>query len=78
MENINLITTDNWIQQNNEQILASEVGNELVIMNIETGKYITLNKMGHILWKLIEKPIKVSALIENLTENFTVSEDECT
>ena len=78
MENIYLISTDTWVKQNREQLLISEVGTELVIMNIETGKYVTLNNQGHLIWKLIEKPVKVSALIAHLTEQFAVSEAECT
>lgn len=78
MQQLISITNENIVQRRSEQILASEVGDDLVMMDIESGQYITLNKVAHVIWSHIETPIKVSDLITKLMESFNVTEEECT
>ncbi len=70
------ISTDTVICQI-EEIVASDIDGETVMMSIENGKYYGLDDIGSHIWKLIEKPVKVSDLIDMLPERFDVDRETC-
>ena len=70
------ITTVTIISQV-EDIVASNVDGETVMMSIENGHYYGLDDIGSIIWELIEKPTRVSDLIDMLVEKFTVDHETC-
>jgi len=51
----------------------SIVDNELVMMNVNTGLYVTLNETGKFIWELLENPLQVHQLEGSLMETFTVT-----
>lgn len=69
--------TQETIINRNAQALATELGDELVIMSLESGNYITLNALGKVIWDEIAAPISVNQLIINLLQKFEVSEQQC-
>ena len=71
------ITLNSVLQRREEHLISSEVGDELVIMNLHSGNYISINRMGTIIWKLIEDPICVEQLIDCLVRKFDVSRERC-
>jgi len=78
MENSVSINIESIIRRKTEQILTSEVGDELVMMDIDSGQYITFNKVAHLIWQQLEQPVKVNDMILALMEKFAVSKEECT
>ena len=70
------ITTDSVVRRN-EEVFASEIDNEVVMMNIQTGKYYGLDEIGSRIWELMKQKIKVKDLIKKLLEEYDVSEQEC-
>ncbi len=75
---LNMITLDTVIQRNTQNLLTSEVGDEMVMMDLEGGNYISLNKVGRVIWEQIESPTKVKELITYLVGRFNVDKDTCT
>ncbi len=69
--------TTNTIVSQIEEIVASDIDGETVMMSIENGKYYGLDDIGSRIWELIEKPAKVSELIDTLLERFDVDCDTC-
>jgi|694.fasta_scaffold68172_2 hypothetical protein len=69
--------TQQTIITRKEQAFATELGDELVIMDIEAGNYITLNKLGKVIWDLLEKPHSINELVGKLLERFEVEEVQC-
>ncbi|MBA4853985.1 lasso peptide biosynthesis PqqD family chaperone [Emticicia sp. BO119] len=65
------------IQRKDENIVVTNLGNEMVMMNLESGNYITLNNLGSIIWEKIKEPIKVSDLINYLLSKYKVTESQC-
>lgn len=61
----------------NPELISSEIDNERVMMNINTGEYFGLDAVGNRIWELIEKPIQICKLIEILTDEFDVTKDQC-
>ena len=72
---ININTT---IQRNDSHVLKSEVGHELILMDIESGQYIGLNTIAHTIWLHIDKPVMVNDLVKQLMNKYDVEESICT
>lgn len=56
-------------------LLAAGVGDELLMMSVELGKYFNLNPVGTRIWELLESPRTVDDLVEALTGEYDVSAD---
>jgi hypothetical protein len=54
------------------------VGEELVMMSVDQGKYFSLNEVGATIWRMIETPIKVNDLLIQMQDFFDVSPERCT
>ena len=59
------------------EIIFSEMNNEVVIMNMTADEYLSLDEIGSHIWLLIEKPITIAQLCEQLAQSYQVSPDEC-
>lgn len=65
------------IKRKDKNILITTLGNEMVMMDIDNGSYITLNNIGRVIWEKIENPVSVSDLIAYLLSKYNVSEAQC-
>jgi len=70
------ITTDTTIKRNIE-VFASEIDDEVVMMNIQSGKYFGMDAVGSRIWQLIEEKIRVKDIIAELLEEYDVTEEQC-
>jgi hypothetical protein len=57
--------------------LAAQVGDELVMMSVDSGVYIGLNEVGARVWDLIETPRDVGDLCAKLSEEFETTPETC-
>jgi hypothetical protein len=57
--------------------LVSNMDDEKVMMSIQSGKYYNLGQVGGRIWDLIELPTSVEQLIEKLTVEFEIEQEEC-
>lgn len=57
---------------------ATDMDGELVMMDINKGKYFSMNSVGSRIWELIEKEIAVNKVISILLDEFEVDEKTCT
>ncbi|MGB0525420.1 MAG: lasso peptide biosynthesis PqqD family chaperone [Flammeovirgaceae bacterium] len=71
------LTGDTILERNEAKFLSSDLGDEVVMMNLENGNYIGLNEVGGDIWKFMESPIKISELINKLIETYDVNPQEC-
>lgn len=60
-----------------EDIVASDIDDEKVMMNIEKGCYYGLDPVASRVWEMIETPIKVSELIDGLLLKYDVDRQTC-
>ena len=67
----------NTVLERNQEIDASELDGETVMMDMERGNYFMLNRVGSRVWELIEKPVSVEEIIHQLREEYEVSLEEC-
>jgi len=70
------LTKQTIIQRNND-ILASDIDGEKVMMSIQQGEYYGLGKTGSFIWDNIEQPITIKDLADLITEKYEVSKAQC-
>ena len=58
-------------------ILFDNVGEEIVMMNMDKGMYYALDEIAGEIWKMIEEPISVADLCTALLKDFDVSPEDC-
>ena len=60
-----------------DDIVASDIDGEKVMMSIVNGKYYGLEPVGSRIWEMIGEPVKVSALIDALLGLYDVDRETC-
>ncbi len=57
-------------------LLATEIDGELVMMDMDSGRYVNLDRIGTIIWRELAAPRTVADLCKYLGEHFEASSDE--
>lgn len=57
--------------------LSARVGDEIMMMSPEHGKYIGMNEVGARIWELIETPADIATVCATLVREFEVSPEDC-
>ncbi len=71
-------TPETIIQRKEDQLLVTTLGDELVMMDTESGNYISINNIGRTIWEKTAEPIAVKELIQFLLNKYNVAEEQCT
>lgn len=61
----------------NEGVVTGRVGEEMVMLDMEQGKYFGLNEVATAIWDLLKDPLTADELTVALTEEYEVDEGEC-
>ena len=61
----------------NQDWLTAMVGDELVMMSAQKGKYIGLSSVGARVWELLETPRDIASLCNELEREFDVAPAVC-
>jgi len=72
-----VFNADTVIQRNESRFLASQLGAETVMMDMDSGDYLGINSVASDMWALLQEPIKVETLIKTMVEMYDVSEEVC-
>ena len=65
------------IVQRDTDVIAAEAGQDLVMVSIENGAYYGVSDVAREIWEAIERPIKISDLIDDLTATYNVDRSSC-
>lgn len=63
--------------QRTAEWVGTEVEDSFVMINLETGTYLTLNRTASTVWDAIETPQPQSAIEAQLTDRFDVDPAHC-
>ena len=61
----------------NNQTISGRLDDELVMMDIEKGKYFALNPVATRIWDLLEQPLSVEELCGSLLDEYDVEPEKC-
>lgn len=70
------LNTSTFVQANPEVIIG-QIGDEVVMMNIERGNYYGLNPMASHIWHLLNKETSIAAICTQLSVDYDVARDVC-
>ena len=70
------ITADTVLRRS-QAILASGVGDEMVMMDIDAGKYYGFNAIGVRIWNLLEQDCSVKSICDQLLDEFEIESTAC-
>lgn len=68
------IPTQNQVYQRRKHVLSAQIGNELVMMCLDTGQYFNFNAVGSHIWGLIEMPMSLDTIVATLAEAYDAPE----
>lgn len=68
------LTLDSTVQIANE-VVSCDLVDEAAILNMKDGVYYGLNPVGARIWNLIQKPMKVSDILNIILEEYDVEKD---
>lgn len=60
-----------------EGIFSAEVGREVAMLNVERGRYYSLNATGHAVWRRLAVPVRVADVCDGLLGEFEVDRATC-
>jgi hypothetical protein len=78
MAETNIITLETVIQRNDTKFLSNPLGEEMVMMNMENGDFISMNKVGADIWNLTGEKITINGLIQRLMAIYDINLAQCT
>jgi hypothetical protein len=58
-------------------LLSSNLGDDLVMMDVEQGSYYGLEAVAARIWELTEQPVSVGSLCERLVTEYQISLEQC-
>ena len=57
--------------------VSTTLQDEVVILNVKTGKYYNLNPVGSRIWELIEQPASVNLIVDAIMNEYNVERERC-
>ena len=61
----------------NKEIVQSKIGEEVVMLDMESGSYFGLNAVASAIWEKLEHAVDFKELVESLLTQFDVDQTEC-
>ena len=59
------------------EVVSTEVDGEVVMMSVEQGNYSGLDGIGTEIWRLLESPLRVSEICDQMMARYRVEKDVC-
>ena len=66
-----------WVLRQNPDQIAAEMDGALVMLNIETGHYYSLNEAANFIWNLLANPASLAEVCDAMMDEFDVSRSTC-
>ncbi len=58
-------------------LIATDIDDDKVFLDVSSGKYFGMNRVGSSIWDLSESPISIREICGRLMERFEVDESAC-
>lgn len=69
--------SDKSIFQLKMDILSSQIGNEIVLLDVASGKYFKIDEIGSSIWEHLREPKTLENLVEILMNEYDVQKEQC-
>jgi len=65
------------VVQQTESSVSCEIEDQIVLLNVDAGKYHGFNDVASKIWQIIEAPASVNQICERLMDEFAISKEQC-
>jgi hypothetical protein len=72
-----LMLKSNSIVQRDPEVIAAEADRDLVMVSVATGHYYGVSDVAREIWEAIERPTRVSDLVNDLVANYQIDSISC-
>ena len=72
-----LMLKSNSIVQRDPEVIAAEADRDLVMVSVATGHYYGASDVAREIWEAIERPTRVSDLVNDLVANYQIDSISC-
>jgi hypothetical protein len=72
-----MITLQSLVVRKDDGFLVSELGDDIVMMNMQSGNYLGLNSVSADIWRLMAQPITAEAILDNLINQYEIDRESC-
>jgi len=60
-----------------KEYVWKEIGDQVVILHLDSGRYYTLNTTGSLVWKCVMEQFSTDQIAERICSRFEVDEESC-
>jgi hypothetical protein len=60
-----------------KDVVSCDLGGETAMLDMKEGIYYGLNEMGTTIWDIIQKPVTLQEIIENILDEYDIDEETC-
>ena len=71
-----MLTLKQRVQPNKQEVAAKVMDGEAILINLSNGVYYSMDKVGAVVWELIEKDYNVEEIIEAVAARYEVSTEQ--
>lgn len=64
------MTQKKYFRINSPQVICETFDDEVVLINLDTGNYYSIDKVGAVIWSLIESGVDASAIVNGITQGY--------
>jgi hypothetical protein len=57
--------------------VSSELGKEVVILQVKNGMYYGLDEVGVIIWRHLQQGSRIADIVDEITQEFDVARQQC-
>lgn len=61
----------------NKKVIQSKIGDEVVMLDMDSGFYFGLNSVGSFIWVKLEKPISLEEVVLELLNDYNIDRETC-
>ena len=69
--------TDQTKWKRRDDWVGTEVEGQLVMINVDSGRYVSLNASAAEAWRLLEQPLDRNQMVDGMTATFAVDRGTC-
>lgn len=71
-----MAAADGALKVDSDRAIWQEVGEEVIVLDVSSATYFSLNGSGKLLWQKLDKGASVGELVETLVEAYAISRDQ--
>ena len=61
----------------NKEVIQSKIGDEVVMLDVESGYYFGLNSVASVIWDMMKERINLDTMVKLLMKEYDIDKETC-